>query len=135
MNITLSSYISIHFWDRFLINLSSRAPALVVFGNKVYVVWSDDTVGNFEIFYRKSTDGGATFGATVNLSNDAADSGSPAIDISDNNIYVVWDDFTPGSTDIFYRKSTDGGATFGATVNLSNSIGGSFTPSIAVSGQ
>ena len=114
---------------------TSRAPALVVSGNNVYVVWSDDTVGNFEIYYRKSIDGGASFGSTVNLSNNGADSGSPAVDVSGNNIYVVWDDFTPGSTDIFYRKSTDDGVSFGSTVNLSNSIGGSFTPAIAVSGN
>ncbi len=33
------------------------------------------------------------------------------------------DDFTPGSTDL--RKSTDGGASAGSTVNLSNDLGSS----------
>jgi hypothetical protein len=37
--------------------------------NKVYIVWNDDSFGNFEIFYRRSMDNGATFESIVNLSN------------------------------------------------------------------
>ena len=46
-------------------------PSIAVSGN-VYVVWKDNTPGNDEVFYRRSTDGGATFGSTVNLSNTRA---------------------------------------------------------------
>jgi hypothetical protein len=106
---------------------------IAVFGNDVHVVWSDGTAGNFEILYRKSTDGGATFSSTINLSNNDGDSGRPAIAVSGNNVYVVWNDDSAGNREIFYRKSTDGGATFGNIVNLSNSPGSSNSPSIAVS--
>ncbi|MGH9978610.1 MAG: hypothetical protein ACRD8Z_22675 [Nitrososphaeraceae archaeon] len=43
------------------------------------MVWSDNTPGNNEILYKRSTDGGATFGATINLSNSAGESRDPAI--------------------------------------------------------
>lgn len=112
-----------------------RVPALVVSGNNVYVVWSDDTVGNFEVYYRKSTDGGVSFGSTVNLSNSVGGSFTPAITVSGNSVFVVWADETPGNSDIFLRKSTDGGATFGNIANLSNNGGGSFQPAIDVSGN
>jgi hypothetical protein len=48
-------------------------------GNNVYVVWSDDTPGNNEILYKRSTDGGANLGSAVNLSNNAGSSSSLAV--------------------------------------------------------
>jgi hypothetical protein len=95
------------------------------------VVWRDDTSGNFEILYRRSTDGGANFGSTVNLSNNAGGSFNPAIAVSGNNVYVVWRDDTSGNFEILYRRSTDGGANFSITVNLSGNAGSSDAPSIA----
>jgi transcription elongation GreA/GreB family factor len=122
------------------VNLSNNAglsfePSIAVSGNNVYVVWLDNAPGNNEIFYRRSTDGGASFGSTVNLSNDASNSVGQAIAVSGNNVYIVWSDSAPGNDEIFYRRSTDGGASFGSTVNLSNNAGDSTTPALAVSGN
>jgi hypothetical protein len=114
---------------------SSSQPAVAASGNNVYVVWTDNTPGNAEILYRRSTDGGATFGSTINLSNNAGTSFEPAVAASGNNVYVVWNDDTPGNFEILYRRSTDGGATFGSTINLSNNAGGSFEPAVAASGN
>ena len=122
-----------------VINLSNNAgnsfgSTIAVSGNTVYVVWHDTTPGNFEIFYRMSTDGGATFGSTINLSNNAEDSFDPTIAGIGNNVYVAWHDNTLGNTEILYRRSTDGGATFGSTINLSNNVAISVLPSVAASG-
>ena len=104
------------------------SPAIAVSGNNVHVVWDDDTLGNFEILYRRSFDGGATFGPTINLSNNAGQSFRPAIAVSGNNVHVVWDDNTPGNFDILYKRSTDGGASFTEpTKNLSVNTGTSFS--------
>ena len=98
------------------------------------MVWNDGTPGNFEIFYRRSFDGGATFGPIINLSNNAGVSARPAIALSGNNVHVVWDDNTSGNFDILYRRSTDGGASFTeSTKNISANSGSSFSPAIAVS--
>lgn len=86
-----------------------------------------------EIFYRRSTDGGASFGSTVNLSNNDGHSDLPAIAASGSNVYVVWFDNTPGNFEIFLRKSVDAGDIFGSTVNYSHSAGDSIAPTIAVS--
>ena len=47
-----------------------------------------------------------------------------------SNAYVVWQDTTPGNTDIFFRASQGLG-----TINISNNTGGSFNPQIATSGN
>jgi hypothetical protein len=109
----------------------SLFPGIAVSGNNIYVVWRDGS----EISYRMSTDGGASFGSTDNLSNNAGFSQASAITASGSNVYVVWTDDTSGNTEILYRRSTDGGASFGSTDNLSNSAGFSFDPAISAFGN
>jgi hypothetical protein len=113
----------------------SAGPAIAVSGNNVYVVWSDNTPGRGEIFYRRSIDGGATFSSTINLSNNTGFSDSPDIAITGNHVSVVWRDSTPGNTEILYRRSMNSGVTFSSTINLSNNTGFSADPAIAVSGN
>jgi hypothetical protein len=51
-------------------------------GNDVYVAWYDTTQENgvnYNILYRRSTNGEANFGGTVNLSNTAPSATYPAI--------------------------------------------------------
>ena len=110
-------------------------PAIAVSGNNVHIVWQDNTSGNFEILYRRSTDSGATFSPTINLSNDAESSFGAAIAVSGNNVHVAWESGDP-NPDIFYRRSTDGGASFTDPIkNLSSNAGQSSRPAIAVSGN
>jgi hypothetical protein len=112
------------------------APAVAASGNNVYVVWHGPFLGgqSSDIHYRRSTDGGASFGDTMNLSNTAGvDSSSPAVAASGNSVYVVWADNSLGHWDILYRRSTDGGASFGDTVNLTNDFQSTFNPAVAAS--
>jgi hypothetical protein len=129
-------------FDPSTVNLSSNpasatSPKVAVSGDSVHVVWTDSTPGNPDIFYKRSTDRGGTFGAIINLSDNAGDSMESAIAVSGNNVHVVWQDNTTDPVgDIFYRRSTDGGATFTELIkNLSNNVGSSLTPSIAVLGN
>jgi hypothetical protein len=129
-----------------IINLSdnqgiSNHPAIAVSSDNVYVVWHDETPGNFDILYRRSTDGGASFTeSTKNLSDNPGGSFSPAISAFENNVHVVWQDFSPGNNDILYTRSVDGGSTFPEMVkNLSDNSGTSsdiaFNPAIATVGD
>ena len=99
-----------------MVNLSNNAgssgfPDVAASGNNVCVMWSDSDFGNVEIFYRRSTDGGMTFGPIDNLSNNGGFSNFPAIAALENSVYVVWQDQDAITEDneILYRKSTDGG--------------------------
>jgi hypothetical protein len=103
--------------------------------NNVYVVWDDDTPGNSEIFFAVSNDNGQTFSTPINLSNNAGRSFEPQISSEGNNVYVVWDDDTPGNFDIFFAVSNDNGQTFSTPINLSNNAGVSFPPQISSEGN
>jgi hypothetical protein len=115
------------------------APGVAASGNNVYVVWKGSTQGSRDIWFRRSTDGGASFtgGANfsgiVNLRSTATGSvWEPSIAASGNNVYVVWSDLT-GVDHILYKKSTNGGASFGSAVNLSNTTWASTIPAVAAS--
>ena len=114
-------------------------PRIAVSEKNVYVVWEDATseTGNSEIKFARSSDGGATFTSASNLSFNNGISFDPRIDVSENNVYVVWEDTTTttaeGSSDIFLARSTNNGATFGKVQNLSNNPVESFNPYIAAS--
>jgi hypothetical protein len=108
-------------------------------GDNVYIVWQEnppagfssqrDGLINYEIFIKKSVDGGQTFGDEINLSNNPGFSEHPQIAASGNNVYVAWIDNSPlgGSSSqtednkkIMFKKSTDAGNTFGETITLSD---------------
>jgi hypothetical protein len=89
---------------------------------------------NREVMVQKSTDGGATFSAPVNVSNDGGQSTFPfLVPDTRGGVSVVWqDDSGNDQGDAFYAHSADGGKTFGAPVNLSATPGVSTNPAGAV---
>src|SRR5919197_246824 len=114
--------------------LSSEPHLSLSSKSNVYVVWSDNTTGNGDIYFRASEDNGTTFGDTTNLSNDPGRSADPRIVTSGkSNVYVVWSDNTTGNGDIYFRASTDNGTIFDVTKSLSNNTGLSSDAKIATS--
>ncbi len=129
------------------INLSNTSgnsidPQIIASGSSVYVVWEDLTFGNGDILIQKSNDYGSTFnlgtvttpGNPLNLSNNTGLSKTPQIALSGGNVYVTWDDFTPGTDTTMVTRSTNGGDSFGIPLSLS-STGPSTLPQIVASGS
>jgi len=84
-------------------------------GNNVFVVWTDYTNvnGTPEVLFKRSVDGGSSFGKVINVSNSPGASGEPQVGASGNNVYVIWDDTDPNSLTVILKKSSDDGHTFG----------------------
>ena len=84
-------------------------------GTNVYVLWVQGDEDNTDLYLKISRDGGATFGNTIDLSNNPASlSYHPKIVASGENVYIVWedDDGNSGNSDIFFMKSSDAGKSF-----------------------
>jgi hypothetical protein len=112
----------------------SFAPDIVVdsAGNP-HIVWNDDTPGNYEIYHKKSFDGGATWATSRNLTWNSGGSYSPAITFdSSGNFHLFWGDDTPGNSEIYNKKSTDGGATWTTGKRFTWTSGNSASPAIAL---
>ena len=118
---------------RLTTNAGARYPSIAVNGPNIYVVWTAyATPGSFEIYFKKSDDGGVTWSPNKRFTNNAGISWLPAIAADGPNIYVVWQDDTPGNYEIYFKKSDDGGATWSANERLTNNAGTSSYPAIAV---
>jgi hypothetical protein len=113
----------------------SGLPCVAVSGSLVHVVWEDNRDGNGEIYYKRSTDGGLSWGADTRLTNDPADSWDPCLALSDSVLHIVWYDYRDGNSEIYYKRSTDGGTTWGNDTRLTNAADTSENPSVAVNGS
>jgi hypothetical protein len=95
--------------------------------------WQDYTPGNPEIYYRMSPDGGGLWTASKRLTWNSSPSQNPAICAeSPGHVHVVWHDYKPGNAEIYYRSSTDGGAIWTVSKRLTWTSGLSLDPAIAI---
>lgn len=71
-----------------------------------------------------------------NISNSPSDSVGPSVVTDGKNIFITWTEFSKGNqaANIFFSKSTDGGATFSVPQRISNDKGFSSSPFIATNG-
>ena len=114
---------------------ASVDPSISVSGSFVHVVWRDLRDMNNEIYYKRSTDGGVTWGADTRLTNNVAISESPSVTVSGSIVHLIWDDGIDGNPEIYYKRSTDGGVSWGADTRLTNNPASLSYPSVAVSGS
>jgi hypothetical protein len=117
------------------INISNNTggsfiPQIAAIGNNVYVTWYDGTTGPFDIFFAVSNNNGTSFGTPINISNNTGDSLAAQIAAIGSNVYVTWEDDTPGNDDIFVMTNAQ---PFGTPVNISNNPGFSGNQQIAAS--
>lgn len=123
------------------INLSNNSgfsehPQLSVYGSNVYAVWADNSPGNREILFSRSTDNGTSFEAIQNLSGDNSDSHNQEIAAYGDNVYVVWlDRNVEDDSRILFKSSLDGGATFGEAVEISSTADVGSFPKVAAYGN
>jgi hypothetical protein len=91
-------------------------------GDTVHVVWTENRdAGNNEIYYKRSTDGGVSWGQDIRISNNVFYSTNPSISVSGKLVHVVWADMNAQFyKNISYNRSTDGGTSWGTESRLSN---------------
>jgi hypothetical protein len=79
-------------------------PSLTAVGGRLFVAWQDNRLGNNDIFFTTSTDGGATFAPSERVDNTgtgASEQSRPHLAWAEDTCYVVWEDNRHGTSDIF----------------------------------
>jgi hypothetical protein len=92
----------------------------------IYVAWTENRNGNYDIYFTNSTDGGITFSANKKVNDDAGTTGqySPSIAAyNTGNVYVAWLDNRDGNEDIYFANSTNAGNTFSANKKINDDPG------------
>jgi hypothetical protein len=113
----------------------SGYPSVSISGSVVHIVWEDNRDGNSEIYYKHSTDGGISWGSDTRLTNNSALSQSPSVSVSGSVVHVLWEDERDGNFEIYYKRSTDGGITWGGDTRLTNNSFISLSPSVSAAGS
>ncbi len=93
-------------------------------GNSVYVAWTNNDTGHWNVFFAKSIDGGKSLktmiisapnkGSTVDQNAEIYSSGQ--------NIYVTWWTNKTGILLPVFRASNDNGITFGKIITLNSTM-------------
>jgi hypothetical protein len=120
--------------------------AVDIEGNNIYVTWMDYRSGStWDLYYRRTTDLGASWGAETKLvsGTNALGAERPDIVARGNSVHLFWMDgrdnypgcyTAPQCPEIYYKKSTDGGATWGSNIRLTNNSQWSARPIAATVG-
>jgi hypothetical protein len=112
-----------------VLNISNNAgfsehPQIAAYNEKVHVAWIDNTSGNKEILFARSTDNGTTFSDAINLSN-TTNTNSRNLELAafEDHVYAVWlDEDEQGNGIILFKASNDGGETFGNPITIAHNV-------------
>lgn len=126
--ITWSSDIRLTFSSGQAIN-----PTIAADGNNVHVAWSDNRTGNFLMYYKRSSNGGITWSADIQLTFQFSsyDASYPCISALRNTVQIVWQDKLTGFYSIYHKRSTDGGASWSSVIRIAENSDTSKFPSVA----
>ncbi len=113
---------------------SSEYPSLWSVGSNVHAAWTDTRDGNYEIYYKRSTDNGVNWSQDIRLTNDTAGSASPSVFCSGELVETVWGETRDGNNEVYFKRSTDQGVSWLPDVRLTYAPDFSFQPSLYISG-
>jgi len=100
----------------------------------LWVVWASSRSGNYDLWYKTSPDGGATWSIETQLTTHTSTDYLPAvIQTSDSKLWVVWTSDRSGNDDIWYKTSSNGGASWSADTQLTTNSDSDASPAIAQS--
>ena len=116
-----------------------REPVVSVSGTYVYMyyIYRTSSSSNYQASVRSSANNGSTWGASINVCQDAFNCHEPFMASNGPNAYIVLHEFiSTANTSLYFRASHDGGQTWSAKLNLiPNETSKSSFGSITTSGR
>ncbi|GAH73690.1 unnamed protein product, partial [marine sediment metagenome] len=102
-------------------SLDDIMPALALSqDDDIYVSWSKEYDS---LYVSKSTDGGITFSPDVLVNDTVVESWMNTMDVDARGyVHIAWFDGRDGMYNIYYSRSTDGGLTFSANIQLNDTV-------------
>ncbi|MBI4835381.1 MAG: hypothetical protein HY811_11280 [Planctomycetes bacterium] len=116
--------------------ITQSSPSIAIDENgNIYASWTDERNGHPDIYFSKSTDSGATFGANIKVNDNNASASKPSMALDSNgNILIAWQDERNGNPDIYFAQSANGGITFTANTRVDDTGVSTATQSTPVIG-
>ena len=100
----------------------SEHPKLVAQGDNLYLVWRDNRDGSYEIYFKKSTDGGRNWSADTKLTTGEGRSLWPVPALQGELLHLIWCEEREEGQSLYYMSSPDGGASWSEEEKLSTAL-------------
>lgn len=91
---------------------------LVADGNTVHGVWAQGG----RIYYRRSPDGARTWGHAFPLTSHRTAQYPCSLELSGGVLHLIWPDSRDGSWELYYKRSVDGGESWGPDTRLTHGV-------------
>jgi hypothetical protein len=91
----------------------SAHPSITVANSDIYIAWRQGTDWTSEIYIIHSENFGVSWGTSLQLTNQPSLSWYPVISSTNSNVHVLWFDDRPPAAEIYYKRSSDWGASWG----------------------
>jgi hypothetical protein len=118
--------------------MTSQQPSIAADSNAIYVVWSEN-VGNYDIYFSKSTNGGDNWSPPKAIANTPEESIDPVVAVdSGGRIHVLLEEVSPDTNKrtISHSRSDDGGENWSHLSKISISdLLDCLRPSLTVDGK
>lgn len=82
----------------------------------MHFVWMSGS----KLYYRRSTDAGVSWGHTVPVVSSGTAQYPCSLEVSGSTRHLFWPDSRSGTWELFYKRSTDGGNTWGTDTQLTS---------------
>lgn len=115
----------------------SDLPCVISSGSYVHVVWSENRNDPYsiEIYYKRSTDAGATWEPDYLLADTYYNAIAPSVTCNGPNVHLVWNEVLASISELYHKFSTDHGVNWGIDNRLTKPLLDAGPPSIAISGE
>ncbi len=113
----------------------SGMPSISAYGPYVHIVWGDTRDGNWEIYYRRSTDSGVSWGLETRLTDASGISVNPSISAFGTYVHLVWEDRRDGPRNIYRKRSTNNGTAWDPDTQLTNDSNPQRDPCVCLNGN
>jgi hypothetical protein len=95
---------------------------IAVFDDNIHIVWGDGrNVGSSDIYYIRSTDNGITWSPEILITNPSGIDQEPKVAISGTNVFIIWESFSGGIYEVYFRRSIDNGINWESEQKLNSS--------------
>jgi hypothetical protein len=92
---------------------------------------SEASTYDYEIYYKTSTDYGTTWSNDTQLTDNSIEDIAPSIiQLTNGTILVAWQSYRTGNQDLFYKTSSDDGATWSNATQLTTDPNSDRSPSV-----
>lgn len=115
----------------------SWAPSIAAWQGSVHLTYLDKRSGFFQVYYRRSLDGGSTWNLEVQVAADPQymNAARPTVAVRQSDVLLSWFGFSAFEADVYDSRSADGGSTFSPYRNLTAdgaAIGAARMPHVAI---